>query len=186
MAGHLDVLMVMFPNKIMLETNDIAKCLGVSKQHIYNLCSPKSGKTFPLKLNEDSGRIQVSIVEMARYLDSKLDGSESKQEKQTDLVVVEVKKKGRPRGSSARLHMAFQAQLSLSIMQEEIQTAFNTLSESIDEIKYVDDELACAAKVETAKNDFHHAAKFAKSYLDFSVMSMRFGMKTKEKTKPNF
>lgn len=96
MSSHLPLLTSMFPGKISLDVDDIASLLHVSKKHIYNL---SSAKKLPFKLMDSSDRILVSIVEMARYLDTQIS---VKQEVKTDPMkdaVVVPKKRGRPRGA---------------------------------------------------------------------------------------
>ena len=59
----------MFPGKLMLDVDDIAKCLNVSKSHIYNLVHKEK---LPLSLRNNHGlgdKVMVSIGQMARYLD---------------------------------------------------------------------------------------------------------------------
>ncbi len=70
MAGSLDALREVFHGKTMLDIGDIAKCIHMSREHIYHLtrCS-----TLPFPVHETrTGQIQVSITDLARYLDSKL------------------------------------------------------------------------------------------------------------------
>lgn len=97
--NHLTVLMAMFPNKIFLDVDDIAKLLNLSKGHIYNLSSQKK---LPFKLLDISDKIQVSIVEMAKFLDRKLEAAfDEKTEKSLSvpsMIRKEVpKKRGRPK-----------------------------------------------------------------------------------------
>ena len=66
-----DALKEVFHGKTMLDIGDIAKCIHMSREHIYHLtrCS-----TLPFPVHETrTGQIQVSITDLARYLDSKLD-----------------------------------------------------------------------------------------------------------------
>lgn len=95
MSYHLPILREIFPGKVLLTLDDIAQCLNVSKGHVANLCYRKE---LPFKLVADkfSNRIQVSIVEMARFLDHKIDeGVPPVQEGNVPLLVT--KKRGRPR-----------------------------------------------------------------------------------------
>lgn len=132
MSSHLPLLTSMFPGKISLDVDDIASLLHVSKKHIYNL---SSAKKLPFKLMDSSDRILVSIVEMARYLDTQIS---VKQEVKTDPMkdaVVVPKKRGRPRGAGiAKITLAFQSALSIAIIKEEARTAFGAFFEGIDGI----------------------------------------------------
>lgn len=114
----------MFPGQVLLSTGDIAKCLKVSKKHIYNLSYTK---TLPVRVMEDCGGLKVSLVEMAHFFDSQLDQKPDKAESipVPDLVVT--KKRGRPRGSVSKRQMAFQSTLLLAIVNEEIALTFDNL-----------------------------------------------------------
>lgn len=92
MSVHLPILISMFPNKAMLDIDDIAKCLSLSKAHIYRLSSTKK---LPFKTSELSDRVLVSIVEMANYLD----GAISKKVGEEKPVVPIAVKRGRKKTS---------------------------------------------------------------------------------------
>jgi hypothetical protein len=69
-SEHLKILRSVFPKQVMLDVNDIAKCLNVTAGTIYNL---NSTGQLPFKCRIGiSNRLQVSIVELARYLDEEL------------------------------------------------------------------------------------------------------------------
>ena len=178
MAGHLDVLMSMFPQKMFLDINDIAKLLNVSKGHIYNL---SSAKKLPFKLYDDTDKIQVSIVEMARYLDSKLEQVEREPIKREDIQVVQKRGPGRPRGGSIRLTMAFQSQLSLAIIREEVHQAFGVLQEQVESLEFTDDQRPCATKLDEAKDSFSASALSARNYLNASLLQVQLGTKPEKK-----
>lgn len=174
MAGHLDVLMSMFPQKMFLDINDIAKLLNVSKGHIYNL---SSAKKLPFKLYDDIDKIQVSIIEMARYLDSKLE-QERGPIKREDIQVVQKKKgRGRPRGGNIRLTMAFQSQLSLAIVREEVHQAFGALQEEVESLEFADDKQPCAQKLDEAKKSFFASASQARSHINAAFLRVQLGGK---------
>lgn len=94
---HLPLLQAMFPGKIILNIDEIVQVINISKQHAYNLSYQKK---LPFKCVEGSGRVQVSIVELARYLD---DASLTKQPEPEQKVLEPLpikKKRGRPRNST--------------------------------------------------------------------------------------
>lgn len=68
MSQHLPILQAMFPGKALLGPPEIATVLDISVKHVYTLSS--SGK-LGFKLAGITNRVQVSIVELARYLDEK-------------------------------------------------------------------------------------------------------------------
>jgi hypothetical protein len=95
MSSHLPILREIFPGKIFLDVDDIAQCLNISKGHLRNLSSRKE---LPFKMAADkvSNRIQVSIVEMARFLDSKV-GEDVPPAREGNGPLLATKKIGRPR-----------------------------------------------------------------------------------------
>jgi hypothetical protein len=68
-SEHLQILKEMFPNQLVLDIDQIAKCMRVGKGHIYNLVSAKK---LPFRLDKGLARSSVSIVRFAQYLDSQL------------------------------------------------------------------------------------------------------------------
>lgn len=97
MSHHLPLLRELFPGKIFLDTHDIARVLGISCAHVYRMSSEKK---MPFKVvNDCTRRIQVSIVEMARYLDTKLE-AENRESASKPVIISPKRKRGRPRNSS--------------------------------------------------------------------------------------
>lgn len=181
MAGHLDVLMAMFPGQVLLDVDDIAKCLRHSKGHIYNL---SSAKKLPFNVEWGLGdKVQVSIVEMARYLDSKL---EQKVEKPTapELVapVVTHKKLGRPRGSSkTRIQLAFQSQLQVAIIKHEVRLVFEGAETALERIEFDNSEtVACADKFAAAKNEMFSLLGQAKSHMNATFLDLNMKSKPEQ------
>ena len=97
MSQHLPILQAMFPSKVLLGPEEIATVLDISVKHVYNLSS--KGK-LGFKLAGITDKIQVSIVELARYLDEKtVKAAEPQAEPPPTPVPQLIKKKlGRPRG----------------------------------------------------------------------------------------
>lgn len=97
MCRHLPLLRELFPGKVFLDSHEIAKVLGVSHGHLLNMSMEK---LIPFKLAKvHKKKIQVSILEMARYLDTKLEG-ESKELASVPTMVSPQRKRGRPRNGS--------------------------------------------------------------------------------------
>ena len=140
MSRHLPILMARFPNKVMLNVNDIASLTDYSKGHIYNLASAKK---LPFKVGLELGdRILVSIIEMSDYLDSAL-LSQSPIEAQVPTAMK--RKVGRPRGTTkARLQaQLFQSQLKIAILCDEGRDIL------IEALGYVD-EVCASSEVSSA------------------------------------
>lgn len=174
MSGHLQVLMSIFPGKIFLDVDDIAKCLGQSKGHIYNL---SSAKKLPFQLEWGLGdKVQVSIVEMAKYLDEKIQVQPAKVEKPAlvNPEIVPPKKVGRPRGTTkTRIQLAFQAQLSLAIIKEELSFVFQNFQDNLEEMGFSKDEsIPCVDKFEDLKGGARLLAKSAKSSLNRTLLDI--------------
>ena len=157
----------MFPDKVFLTVDDIARLLNLSKGHIYNL---SSAKTLPFKLDDHSDKIQVSIVAMANYLDSKLEKPEMKEDAQP--IPALQRKRGRPRGVS-RTQLAFQAQLSLATLKHVVSTALGDLETEVDEFAFPEDERPCSEKLDVLKRGFGTAIRKAKKSLDVSSLELR-------------
>lgn len=98
MSQHLPILQAKFPGKILLGPEEIASVLDISVKHVYNLSS--KGK-LGFKLAGITDKIQVSIVELARYLDEKTvkaaDPSPVPEPQPTPIPQLIKKKLGRPR-----------------------------------------------------------------------------------------
>ena len=117
---HLPVLTSMFPGVVMLNLDQIASLTKYGKGHIYNLSSTDK---LPFKVNRDmGGKILVSIVEMAAYMDKAM---LSEPPADSDDSPKKVKKgPGRPRGSTKAktdLH-AFQMELNAAIARVGVDT----------------------------------------------------------------
>ena len=65
-TSHLELLREMFPEKFVLDIDEVAKVLGCSKQWLY-VQSSRNALPFA-KL--PGSRIRVTVMELARYLDA--------------------------------------------------------------------------------------------------------------------
>jgi len=187
MSEHLEILKSMFPQKLFLDVSDIAKCLNISKGHVYNL---SSAKKLPFVLDDHTDKVQVSIVAMARYLDSKLSASVVPEVVKEESIpvpdLIQPKKRGRPRNSQ-KLQLAFQSSLQLAIVQEEVSWIFSDMQEKIEALEFnQSEEVACSEKFKEAKENFSQFASFGEKYMAHAFMSLKFGMKPKAKLKKEF
>ena len=94
---HLPILRDMFPNQVFLSVDEMAQILSVSKAQIYKMCEQKR---VPFTLVKLTNKVQVSIVEMARYLDTKVQKEEPATVPVPDASTVVKRRRGRPIGSS--------------------------------------------------------------------------------------
>lgn len=166
MSGHLQVLMALFPGKLFLDVEDIAKCLGQSRGHIYNL---SSAKKLPFQLDWGLGdKIQVSIVEMANYLDRKIEVQPEKPAPILENPMVVPKKLGKPRGTSrTKIHLAFQSQLQVAIIKYEFREIISLSEESLGEIEFDNSEdVPCAKKFDNLKNESSALLFNAKTHMN--------------------
>jgi hypothetical protein len=187
MSGHLEILKEMFPQKLFLDVSDIAKCLNLSKGHVYNL---SSAKKLPFILDDHSDKVQVSIVAMARYLDSKIEVNPSPIIVEEESIpvpdLIKPKKKGRPRNSQ-RVQLAFQSSLQIAIVQEEVSYIFSDMQEKIESLEFNgSEEVSCSDKFNEAKDNFSQFASYGQKYMAHAFMNLKFGMKPKEKLKKEF
>lgn len=155
MNGHLPVLMAMFPDKTFLDVDDIAKCMRVSKAHVYRLSSKNELK---VRTAPGSDRLLVSIVEMANYLDSELSDfgvvskkEESKKEEPPPIHTLIIRAKPGRKKNSEKHQLAFQSQLAVAIMKVEIENSLADLELYVEEIALSDDERKCGEKFDDAK-----------------------------------
>lgn len=176
--------MSIFPGKIFLDVEDIAKCLGHSKGHIYNL---SSAKKLPFQLDWGLGdKVQVSIVEMAKYLDSKLEPK--KEELPSTLaspVYIEKKKVGRPRGPRAtKIQLAFQAQLQVAIIKHEFRFIMSEAQEAINDIEFdTSEDRPCLDKFEDARRQSSQVLFDAKTHMNRTFADLLVPFKPEEKKK---
>lgn len=121
--------MGMFPGVVMLNLDQIASLTKYGKGHIYNL---NSADKLPFKVSRDlGGKILVSIVEMAAFMDKTM---LSEHQADGNVVPEAVKRKpGRPRGStkaSSELH-SFQMELNAAIDRVEAKDGFAETSDLV-------------------------------------------------------
>lgn len=170
MSRHLPLLQTMFPGQILLSVDQIAKCLKWSKGHVYNLSYTKK---LPFPLIEGNGGVQVSIIAMADYLDTTLETKvvEDNSIPVPDLIIA--KRRGRPRGSVTRRQMAFQSDLSLAIIGQELESTFEALLEEVDALTLKDGSETCSEKFDHSKIEIEHSVVKAKSTLFASVLNLQ-------------
>lgn len=183
----------MFPNKIMLDVDDIAKALSHSKGHIYNLCSPKmikkTGKSLPFKLDGNSDRILVSIVEIANYMDKDLLTKTEKQEVEKpsvpSMIVKPKPKRGRPIGSGrvSRLEAQFKQELSIAVVRYEFEQVILKVQEDIEALQYQDNQIPCAEKFDECKLEFSASISNARSSMMSSFLQL--GLSNNKIDKPS-
>ena len=65
-TSHLELLRKMFPDQLVLDITEVATVLGCSKKRLYTLSSKKELPFATLP----GFRIQVTMMELARYLDA--------------------------------------------------------------------------------------------------------------------
>ena len=65
-TSHLELLRQMFPDQLVLDITEVATVLGCSKKRLYTLSSKKELPFATLP----GFRIQVTMMELARYLDA--------------------------------------------------------------------------------------------------------------------
>lgn len=132
MSAHLPILQGMFPGKLMLNANDIARCLSVSKGHIYNLVSQKR---LPFKITHGLGdQIMVSVVQMAQYLDRGL--ADAPLAVQPEKTTEGKRKVGRPRGTTKATLKAqlFQSEVRIAIFKAEVRQALFDIGDAVNAV----------------------------------------------------
>lgn len=93
---HLPVLTAMFPGVLMLDVDQVAKVLKCTSGHLYNM---NSQDRLPFRLA--GKRFQVSIVELAAYMDKVMLTDSPKSEAAASIAEVKPKR-GRPVGPLPR------------------------------------------------------------------------------------
>lgn len=111
-SRHLALLTQMYPNTVMLNVAQIARCINWSTGSIYNVLNVSE---LPFKIQKVRGKWCASILEVADYLDGFLTLTPASPQTSDAVIQAAPKKRpGRPRGStSARFNgvQRFQAQL---------------------------------------------------------------------------
>ncbi len=133
MSKHLPILRDMFPGQVMLGVEQIAQCLNLSKGHIYNL---SSARRLPFKIDGSvEGRLRVSIVELADYLDRSLLSQPSANDEPPAAIAAPAKRgPGRPRGSTTQrlAKAAFQAALRAEIVMFEARAMLLEINQRLN------------------------------------------------------
>lgn len=172
----------MFPGRILLGVEEIASLLNVSKGHVQNLCY---SNRLPVKLHIDkslSNRIQVSIVEMARYLDGKLENLPIQEEKKEPSIpsMVIKPKRGRPRGVS-RTQMMFQNALRLAVLKEEVSLEINQFNQYLESLDVGGDDEVCRQNLLDYKNSVQDIGRRLEVSINFHILEKQIGNKTTTK-----
>lgn len=173
MSRHLPLLTAMFPGQLMLNVDDIASLMAYSKGHIYNLASTKK---LPFKIAEGLGdRIQVSIIEMADYLDSKLLSKPAEKSEPEPEATTTKRKVGRPRGTTkASLTVrCFQAELRSAIYQHEFANILSKLRTGSEAVRLPsNDAMSCEERMDGVKRSMMD--KVAEAEAGFEAVQLDF------------
>jgi hypothetical protein len=176
MDSHLQLLKEFFPGKLYLNVDDIAKLKNVSRGHIYNLCtdSKQQNKPLPFNLTKDkvTGRPVVSILSLAKYMDSEVARENEQREKAVDEMISKPpKKKGRPRNSQRNI-LAFRHDMSMAVLHLEIEETFGSLQDKIESIQFQDNQKSCSEKIDDCKLEFSNFTIQAKSSVLYSFLQL--------------
>ena len=156
-SRHLPLLNQMYPGTLLLDVDQIARCINWNAGSIYNLLSDSK---LPFKVQKVGGKRCASILELADYLDGFLTSTQVHLESKADSVVTAKKNgPGRPRGSTkARAEVQiFQAQLRAALCVAESTNAIHaiTVMVSLTEIEtsssICESEFALAKAILTAE-----------------------------------
>lgn len=172
----------MFPGKILLGVEEIASLLNVSKGHIQNLCY---SNRLPLKLHVDkslSNRIQVSVVEMARYLDGKLESLPTQVEKKEPSIpsMVIKPKRGRPRGVS-RTQMMFQNALRFAVLKEEVSVEIKNFNQYLENLDIEVKDEGCRKKFLEYHQEVQNIGSRLEVSINFHILEKQIGPKIENK-----
>lgn len=113
-TSHLELLRQIFPDQLVLDITEVATVLGCSKKRLYTLSSKKELPFATLP----GFRIQVTLMELARYLDEASEpigvdeivrpGGEGRAKtgdvQKAEELPVKKRKVGRPRKMDSVLH----------------------------------------------------------------------------------
>lgn len=145
---NLTRLEEMFPDKLVLDVDDIVKATCISKSKIYKLSSLKQ---LPFKLLEIDGRIRASIYEVAMYLDgiTKIEQYVPTFDEEPEIAPVipepPVKKVGRPRKIDSVINQSsivrrFQDELKEEIIKQSIKENLNNIFDKLSSASFADNE----------------------------------------------
>lgn len=160
-SSHLPLLREMFPGKIFLDVKDIARCYNVSSGHIYNL---SSAKKLPFKIEKSKTvGVCVSILAMAKYLDTLLEGEGAPDHVQAEAIPK--RRPGRPRKNGGLTLFSLQSALSFELLVRETT---ETMSEVVEMISPGNLFHKNASGAESVENALH--------ILQVQVMALRSKM----------
>tara|TARA_Y100001972_G_C7656005_1_gene330378 strand:+ start:385 stop:945 length:561 start_codon:yes stop_codon:yes gene_type:complete len=171
-VSSLALLQQLYPGKVVLSVEEIARCLNLSRDHIYRLASADK-LPFPL-LKGLGDKIQVSVVALANYLDGppvepqKAEPAPSATPSTTTLKP----KTGRPRGALTQRVAAFQSSLKVELLRVEWEDAFTELQEQVRNLSLVEGKASCEEKFTQAKRNISTFVEGSKIKLDRSYLEL--------------
>lgn len=181
--SSLALLQQLYPGKVVLSVEEIARCLNLSRDHIYRLASADK-LPFPL-LKGLGDKIQVSVVALANYLDGppvepqKAEPAPSATPSTTTLKP----KTGRPRGALTQRVAAFQSSLKVELLRVEWEDAFTELQEQVSKLSLIEGKASCEEKFSHAKRDFSTFVEASKIKLDRSYLELSISVSASDSVK---
>lgn len=150
-SRHLPLLNQMYPDILLLDVDQIARCINFSPGSIYNLLTESK---LPFKVQKVGGKRCASILEIADYLDGFLTSTDVCLESKADSVGTAKKNgPGRPRGSTkARAEVQiFQAQLRAALCVEESTRALHAFVALVSGTEIETSSKSCESEFALAK-----------------------------------
>lgn len=150
-SRHLPLLNQMYPGILLLDVDQIARCINWNPGSIYNLLSDSK---LPFKVQKVGGKRCASILELADYLDSFLTSTDVHLESKVDSIVTAKKNgPGRPRGSTkARAEVQiFQAQLRAALCVAESTSAIHSIVAMVSATEIETSSSTCESEFALAK-----------------------------------
>lgn len=173
--SSLALLQQLYPGKVVLSVEEIARCLNLSRDHIYRLASADK-LPFPL-LKGLGDKIQVSVVALANYLDGPPVEPKKAEPEASPLAgtTPSKRKTGRPRGALTQRVAAFQSSLKVELLRFEWEQSFNELQEQVHAQALREGEGSCVERFNEAKGNISTLVEGAKLKLDRSYLDLSIG-----------